>query len=467
MYKTVSLNIVGSSNPNRTRAISQERTLNMYPEPTQTGAYPSVLLPWPGSKTFGSSTGTGTPRGIYTHSDGTLYKVTGTTLYSVTSGGVETSIGTIAGSGYVIMSDDGNNLLLATTTSAYQYDGATLTQITDTDYEAGGSVDVLNNQAIWQGLNQRFAVADAGDPDSIQSLNYATAESSGDDLKRVYVFREQVYLLGSITIEPWYNSGVGTPPFDRIQSGKMDVGVIDRLSVSSNDNFMYWIADDKNLYRASAYDPQPLMPPSIHNQFQQYDLTDCRVRCLTFDGQNFVIILNNVKSWVYSETTNSWFELAYKADEEIYLAYDITTAYGKAIIQSRLDGKLLELDLQTYTDNGQTTIRERVTAPINGSQLGINGGRFMIKRAEIIMESGIGNSDEENPLIMVSHSKDFGQTFSNEKWLRAGRDGENNIRVEYYAMDSMRQVQFKIRFSSPNFLTLHSMALDVRAAGKF
>ena len=160
-YRTIQANLVGSSNPSRSKSFTQERTLNLYPEVSQTGAYPSILYPWPGSVSFSDGTGSGTPRGLYAHSDGTLYKVTDTTLYSIDSDGTETSIGTIAGTGHVVMADDGNNLLLATTTKGYQYDGGTLSEVTDSDYEAGGSVDVILNQAVWQGNNQRFAVATA------------------------------------------------------------------------------------------------------------------------------------------------------------------------------------------------------------------------------------------------------------------------------------------------------------------
>lgn len=465
-YQTIPVNLVGSSNPSRSKAYSQERTLNMYPEVAQSGAYPSTFYPWPGSKAF-SSTNLGEARGLYTHSNGTLYKVTGTSLYSITSEGVETSIGTIEGTGYVVMADDGINLLLATTAKGYQYNGTSLSEITDTDYEAGGSVDVILNQAAWQGINQRFAIATAGDPDDIPSDFYATAEAKGDDLRRVYVFNETLYLMGALSMEPWYFSGVGSPPFDRIQAGTKDVGIISRTAIDSNDIYMYWVGEDKNLYRARSYDPTPLMPASVHKEFFSYDLSNCRVKCITRDAQNFVMILTDDKTWMYSETTGAWFELSYKAAEEIYLAYDYAYAYDKHIIQSRIDGKLLELDEDTFTDNGEITIRERITAPINAATLGRNGGRILCKRAEIIMESGVGNLTEANPLIMVSHSTDFGQSWSNETWLRAGRDGENNLRVEYYFMSSFRQIQFKIRTSDPNFFAIQSMAMDVKMGGSF
>jgi len=478
MYKTVPINLVGGSNPNRTRAISQERTLNMYPEPVPSGAYPSVLLPWPGSKTLSDGAGSGTPRGMHTHAQtGVVYKVTDTTLYSMDSDGTETSIGTIAGSGLVIFDDQYDNtgtigakLLITTTTEGYIYDitAGTLTQVTDSDYVAGGSVISIQQLAVWQLDLNRFAVGDGGDPGTIQNENISAALVASDNLVRIARFREGVYMMGSTTVEPYYIGTTGTGnPLVAIQNGTMAIGLIDRGCVDSNDDFLYWIGDDKRLHRTSAYDPQSVTPPAIHNDLSKLDFTGARVRCITRDGQNFVQIFTSTKTWCYSETTNEWFELAYKAGEEIALAYDYTYAYNKHLIMSRIDSKILELDEDTYTENGQTIIRERITAPINASALGKNGGRLIAKRAELIIESGVGNLTAPNPLIMISHSIDGGQSFSNEQWIEAGRDGENNLRVEYYFMASFRQIQFKIRTSDPNFFTFHSMALDVKPGGNF
>lgn len=449
----------------------------MYPEPVQTGAYPSVLLPWPGSVQLSDGTGSGTPRGMHTHSQtGIVYKVTDTTLYSMASDGTETSIGTIPGSGLVIFDDlydninnIGTKLLITTTTEGYLYDitAGTLTQVTDASYVAGGSVIALQQFVIWQLDLNRYAVGDVGDPASIQAENIGTTPISSDNLVRIQKFREGVYMMGSKTVEPYYIGSTGTNPLTAIQNGTIPTGLIDRGCTDSNDDFLYWIGNDKRLHRTSAYDAQSVTPPAIHNDLTKLDFTGGRLRCITRDGQNFVMILTSAKSWVYSETTNSWFELAYKAGEEISLAYDYTYAYNKHLILSRLDSRVLELDEDVYTENGQTTIRERITAPINGSQLGIAGGRFIVKRAELIIESGVGDTTTPNPLIMISHSVDFGQSFSNEQWIRAGRDGENNLRVEYYLIANCRQIQFKIRTSDPNFFTFHSMAMDVKAGGKF
>lgn len=477
MYKTVPVNLVGGSNPNRTRAISQERTLNLYPEPVQTGAYPSVLLPWPGSEILSDGTGLGAPRGLYTHErTGVVYKVTDTTLYSMDINGVETSIGTIIGTGLVIFESlydnigaIGTKLLITSTTNGYVYDitAGTLTEVTDPSYVAGGSVTALQQFVIWQLDINRYAVADIGNPGSIQAENISTTPISADDLVRITRYREVVYMMGSKVIEPYYIGTSGTNPLISIQNGSIPVGLISRGCVHSNDTFLYWISPEKKLYRTRAYDAQSVTPPSIHNDLTKLDFSDARLTCMTRDGQNFILILTSTKSYVYSETTNAWFELAYTADEDPYLAFQYTFAYDKHLILSRLDSRVLELKDDLYTDNGQIIIRERITAPINASSLGKNGGRFFVKRAELILESGIGNLVEVNPLVAISHSLDFGQSFSNEQWVKAGRDGENNLRVEYYQMVNCRQIQFKIKASDPNFFNFHSFAIDVKMGGNF
>jgi len=477
MYKTIPVQVVGGSNPSRSKAVSQERTLNLYPESVPSGSHPSTLYPWPGSTQFSDGTGSGASRGIYTHErTGVVYKVADTTLYSMDSNGVETSIGTIAGSGLVIFEslydnivNIGTKLLITSNTKGYVYDvdSGTLTEVTDTSYVAGGSVVAINSFAIWQLDKNRYAVGDVGDPASIQAENISTTITYGDDLVRIFKFKETIYMMGSVGIEPYYLGSSGTNPLVSIQNSSMPVGLIDRGCVDSNDYAMYWVGNDKVLYRATAYQQQSVTTPSIAGAFFDLDFTGARVKCIKFDGQNFVMVLTNSKSWVYCETTNVWIELAYTASEAPYLAYDYTYAYGTHYIQSRLDSRVLKLEPNVYTDNNQTTIRERITSPINGGQLGIEGGRFMVKRAEIVCESGIGNLSEVNPLIMISNSIDFGQSFSNESWIRAGRDDENNLRVKYDFIRSCRQIQFKIRTSDPNFFNFQSFAIDVQRGGQF
>ena len=116
-FKPVSLNIVGQSYEHRSPAISKQRTINLIPQAELTGAAQSSLVSWYGSVPWSSGSGVG--RGLYVF-NGVLYKVSDQTLYSIDSSGVQTSIGTIAGSNRCVFADDGPNLKITPASSGYQ-----------------------------------------------------------------------------------------------------------------------------------------------------------------------------------------------------------------------------------------------------------------------------------------------------------------------------------------------------------
>ena len=190
----VPLNITGGSYTSRSRPLSAQSTKNFYPElqedPFVQDRY--VLQPFPGLKLFG--TGAGKDRGMLEHKT-ILYKISGTTFYSVASDGTHTSKGTIAGSAQCILVGFGAGVVIANGEGlVYWYDGATVAVITDIDLETPLTVAHLNNQAIYDGDGGRFATSAAGDATDIDALDYATAESNADDLTRVYSFNQNIYM---------------------------------------------------------------------------------------------------------------------------------------------------------------------------------------------------------------------------------------------------------------------------------
>ena len=213
-FQTVPLQIVGATSQNRSKQASNAMTKNWYPQLTPDGRSEAILLPWWGTKAFGTSPKT-THRGRHVFQD-VLYQVAEDTLYSISSTGTYTSIGSISGSDRCIFDDNGDFMVITTGGDTYSYDGTTLTTATDPDFQSPASNTMLNNQWIYDGTGEKFWVSDAGDPLTLAALNNAEAESRGDPLSRAYAFKQWVYLFGTESIEPWYNSGVGDPPFDRM-----------------------------------------------------------------------------------------------------------------------------------------------------------------------------------------------------------------------------------------------------------
>jgi len=466
-FKTVPIQIVGQTYQHRSRPLSSQRTLNLIPEFNVTGKKESSLTNWPGSKSF--TLEGGTDRGMHVFNN-VAYKVTGNTLKKINSDKTVTDIGTILGANRCIFANDGTNMIITTGGAGYQYvDGTnTLTEITDSDFENGNSVAFLNSQMIFDGNGGRFQVANPGDPDNIESNNFATAESSPDDTIRVYTFGERLYLFGERTIETWYNSGTGNPPFDRVNGGTMQIGLAAVHSVTESRDFVYFLGSDKSVYRFSAAQAQSITPVAIAHEFESYsDVSDAIANMVQIEGQYFYILKFPTagKTFAFNEASQGWFELSTGADQDNYILNSYVEAYGKKLIAD--NGNVLELDLDTYTDNGETIIRERVTAPLDGSAIGLEGGRVTMSRLQIIMETGTGliTGQGSIPQMTFEASYDGGKSWTNADTVEIGRLGESRTKVEWYNMASFLEVCFRIRVSDPVFISIHSASIDISAGG--
>ncbi len=461
-FRTVPVEIVGQSYEHRSRSLSAQVTMNLIPEFVLAGKSKSALTSWPGSKLF--SSGSGVDRGMHTFA-GTLYKVSSNTLYKIASDGTQTSLGAIDGTNMCIFADDGATMRIATGSKDYQLVGTTLTEITDTDLNPGNSVTYLNQQMLNDSNGGQFQVSDVGVPGSISPNNFATAESSPDDTTRVFAFSERAYVFGDgNSIETWWNSGTGNPPFDRVNGGTMQIGLKSPYSVAASSSFVYFLGSDNSVYRFSSTQAEAVTPIAIANAFEGFTKTnDARGFVINFEGQSFYVInfVSEGKSFVFSENASAWFQISSGADQGAYVGTSYASAYGKMFIGN--NGNVLELDLDTFTDNGDDIIRERVSAPI----ISPTGGRIGMSKFTLIMETGVGliTGQGENPQIMFQASYDGGKSWTDEDWVSIGRLGEGRAKVEWHNMATAYEIDIRFRVSDPVFTSFHSASIDLRDAG--
>jgi len=466
-FRPVPVNFVGQSYTHRSRSLSSQVTMNLIPEFVPTGKTESALTSWYGSKAW--SAGSGLDRGIHNFS-GVLYKVTTNTLYSVDSLGNQTPLGTIQGSAPCIFTDDGVTMRIASGGEDYLVTGGVLSVLSDTDLNPGNSVAYLNQQMIndsnpvgGSGGGQ-FQVSDVGVPGSIASNNFATAESAPDDTVRVATFNERIFLFGDInTVETWWNSGTGNPPVDRVQGGTMQMGIDSPYSVAISTQFVYFHGKDGTVYRFSAAQLHPITPPAIAATFSKYVSNDARAFMANIEGMSFYILTfpTEEKTWAFNEDGNAWFQLSTGADEGQYIGTSYAECYGKKLIAD--GGNVLELDADTYTDNGEVIINERVSPPI----VSPSGGRIEMSSFTCIMETGVGivTGQGEKPQAMFEVSLDGGKSWKPIGTAELGRQGEAREKVTIYHMDSAYEIMVKIRISDPVFISIHGASIEIREAG--
>jgi len=188
----------------------------------------------------------------------------------------------------------------------FVWDGSTLTENTDPNIGTPNGATVLNNQAIYDaGTGQGFDVSDVGDPLTINGVNNAQSESDSDDLVIPYAYRETLYLMGQETIELWWNSGQGNPPFDKIQGAIINMGLDAKYSVADSPDFIFFLGKDKQFYTLTAGASSvetPISTPAMTKIIEDYDVTnDCIGWTMQLEGQWFYVATFPIenKTWIY------------------------------------------------------------------------------------------------------------------------------------------------------------------------
>lgn len=460
----IDINITGGSYKHSSLPVSAQVTRNLWPQliDDQITSNKYILTNFVGQNIFGTAVGVGRGQKFF---NGLLYRVCGTKLYSVDESGNHSELGNIPGSARCIFDGLGSYLIIVTEQKAYVWDGATLTRVTDLDLESPNSVTVLNNQAIYDGDNDRFGVSDVGDPSVIDGLNYATAESKGDNLIRVFAFDQNVYMFGESTIEQWWNSGVGQPPFDRIQNGIIEIGLASLYAVDSNVNFTYFLGSDKRVYQARGAARNPVSDAALVKEFESYStISDAILWCMDIRNQNFVVLTfpTAKKTWVLPEG-GQWFEWSSGTQGGRNVANSYALAYDKHIVEDYRNGNLYELDFDTYTENGDTIIRQRDSAPINRKILGVQGEWVYMKSLTFEIESGVGLSSGQgsDPELMFSYSDDGGKSFSTERFVKLGKQGQYGKRVKITGLGRFKERILRVKYSDPTAFTLIRCRADI------
>lgn len=469
-FQTFPVDVAGPSYQSRTRPVSSQATINFYRESDQNNKSPDLLHSWPGEKLI--SQVTGKDRGQHIMAQ-VVYRVAGSTLYEI-RGANSIDRGTIEGTERCIFANDGENMFIVNAGNVQQYSSASneVTPVTDPDIAGSIAVDFLNNQFIYTKPNL-FIISDVGNGASASGLNAAQAESQPDDLVRAYVFDQIVYMLGELTTEPWYNSGSGSPPFERIDTQMMSIGLGATHSVTHNDNFMYWLGDDRQVYQAAGGTAQRISTKAIAHAIEGYTtVSDAVGMTLTLEGQNFYILTFPAENqtWALNESLGfeGWFQLSADTERGKWNITSHSYLSGCHFIADELNGKLYELDLNTFTNDGGVIQRTRVMSSLHGGMIGHPGKNVQMSRFELIMDVGVGliTGQGEDPKIMINFSIDGGKSFTKGDYVEVGRLGDTKVRVEWWALETFYDLIIELVTSDPVHYTIMSGAIDVRLAGR-
>jgi hypothetical protein len=434
----------------------------MYPEVIDTGKGEGVLALYgtPGLKPFCTLPWAGPVRGLHALANGRVFAVQGMNLYEVFDNATYVEKGDLLSTtGAVHFADNGSQMVFVDGPKGYVYTIGTdsLASISDADFVGATHVQFLDGYFIFnkpeQGqfyISQLYGVG-------FDALDFATAEGHPDRIVSLLVDHRELWLFGTTTTEIWINTGNADFPIDRMSGAFIEHGCLAPYSVAKLDNTVFWLGQDSRgrgiVWRAQGYNPERISNHAVEAAFATYTTLDQAV-AYTYqqEGHSFYVLTCPEGTWATDVASGVWHERASLDPTTGQLgrhrAQYHVMGFGKHLVSDYADGRLYELDLDYYLDDTTVIPRIRQGAPI------INDRNWLYHHSfELVFEAGVGldagTSPGADPQLMLEWSDDGGQSWSESRWLSAGKIGARAQRAVWRRLGRSRERVYRVTQSDP------------------
>ena len=466
---------IGGHFAGRSPSFDAQRTLNLYLEASESGSSrsPAMLIGTPGLALWATLGSSGGVRGLLPFNATTAIAVVGNQVWKVNATGGTTLLGGgVAGVGPVSMASNGSLVMLVTPTSGYFINPTanTLTLITDPDFVGGIKVDFDDGYFIWNKpgtgqfqITQLYGTA-------IDGLDFATAEGSPDNIVSLIVDHREVWLLGEDSTEVYYDNGDPDFPFGRIQGAFLEIGCAAAFSVAKLDNSIFWLATDKRgfgtVQRAAGYTPQRVSNHAVEFAIASYStISDAVAYTYAQEGHSFYVISFPTagRTWCLDVASGAWHERAYlKPDGTLdrHRSNCQMNFAGLTLVGDWENGNIYSMDLDVFTDNGATIMRQRACPHIASDDK-----LQFFHTLQIDMQTGVGltTGQGSDPQIMLQWSDDGGYSWSNEHWTSFGPIGKRMTRARWRRLGRSRDRVFRATITDPVRVVMTGASLEASA----
>lgn len=447
------IKIVGPSYQLRVRKADVQRSVNLEPSIVESGSgkAPSILQSTAGLALFGNA---GAPiRGMFTTKNGRLYVVAGSALKEVSAAAAFTGRGTLStSSGAVGMSQNLNQLIVTDGVNGYVSLFATnaFAPIGGAGWLGSRRVTVLDGRAVFiKPGSQMFYLSAVDDATVLDVLEFASAESSPDNLVVPIADHGQLFLLGTSSGEVWDNVGGTDFPFARNNGARIETGCEAPFSAQKLDNTIFWLGADENgggiVWKFSGYTPTRISTQAIEEVLQSipdrsesiayvYQQAGHTYYCLQVPGLD--------TTWCYDVASGAWHERAelvggeYEQHRAQFHAY----AFGKHLVGGA-DGKIYEYLPTANTNAGDVLVRDRISphnAVPNYAMIGFNS-------LQVDCPVGLAKPDGSAPYMMMRYSDDGGESWGNWRTASIGAAGRRLTRAMFRRLGQGRDRVWQLR----------------------
>jgi hypothetical protein len=419
---------------------------NLLPVAHKQGISNGYLRPADGILEF--ATGPGLDRGGVNWK-GTLYRLMGSKLCSVSSSGVVSILGDVGGTtAQETLDYSFDKLAVSSNGTFWLWDGTALAQVTDVDL--GVVLDFIFVDGYFMTTDGSYiVVTDLNNPFSVNPLKYGSAEADPDPIKGLVKIRNEPYAVGRYTIEVFNNVGGSLFPFQRVSGAQIMKGSVGTHSFSSfNLNNFQGIAflgggrnEPPSIWfgvNGSAANLATREIDSILQSYSEVELESCVLETRVDKTHNFLYIHLPDQTLVYDSNTSQligepvWFTLVSSLTERgQYKGRNLVWAYDKWVSGSPLDSKLGYFTNAASSHYGSLVAWEFSTQVVYAESEGV-----IFHELELIALSG-NSQFGADPTVWTSYTTD-GVTWSQERPRTAGKQGQRDKRLNWLQQGNMK-----------------------------
>ena len=287
---------------------------------------------------------------------------------------------------------------------------------------------------------------------------------AGDKWLSMAVTSNNIWLIGTQTGEVWTGTGDADARFAPYTPVFIEAGVIAaNTMIRVSGDTMMWVAQDKDgagyVVRTNGYNPEKVSPIAVDHSIQGLAaIADGYAFSYQQEGHTFYVATfpSEDVTWVFDLTTNEWHRRGYWDSAAMaFQAYRPQChafafggiGFGMNLVGDRSSGIVAKMRQEYGSDFTGTVIRRVRQCPHTADR----DQEMTFDRLQIDMDTGQGLAvgQGSDPTMMLIYSNDWANTWGNELWRSAGRQGEYQIQVAWSRLGTAKGRVYRLVVSDP------------------
>lgn len=321
-------------------------------------------------------------------------------------------------------------------------------------------------------------IAGAGfDPTDI-----ASKTGSPDPIVNIAVVHTEIWLIGELTTEIWYNAGAPTFTFQRLPGTFVEHGCAAPYSLARNDLSLFWLSQDRAgqtiVVMSQSYQLIRISTHAIENVFATYEsIADAIGYTYQQEGHIFYVLTfpSANATWVYDVTIQLWHQRAITDNNGKLNQIRGTVCafvFTSNIVGDYQTGNLLIMKLNQTTDYvdglGLNSDGSYPISRIRGFPHMVEDFDRLSYRSFIAdMEAGNddgsidGSTPVSPPLVSLRWSDNRGRSYGNKIEQSLGSAGQYLTTLQFNRLGYARDRVFELSWSAPTLTALQGAFIEV------